>query len=329
MSGELVERARVQRGSGAVLKTRLSIIRSRDWAVPVFVFEGDTDVGPYAVWISRIKDDLRYEVLPGAGKDQLLDLRRRLSADSTDLSPGVYYFVDRDFDDLKGQAPGPDLFCTETYSVENYFITEDVLHSLLTDDFRCPGPCADRANVVDLFRRVRSDACAALRDANLRLWRAKKLGIRGPGARDQIAQYAMISFDRVARNPDADLQALISLEREPSDDESVEIDQEFEALVPLERHRGKFLLAFFVRWLELIAAERKRAGQTLFERTLDLKFSAQKLSLRLLATHTPVPTGVREIVQRAITYLPPNVVIAGRAIGKQEDLFADAVRTPH
>src|ERR1700730_10737157 len=116
-------RARISRNSGAVLKTELITIRSRNSAIPVLVFEGDTDVGPYSVWISRVRDGWNYVSLPGRGKDQLLDLRQRLASDTTDVKRGVFFFVDRDFDDLRDQLPGPDIVCTDRYSIENYLVT--------------------------------------------------------------------------------------------------------------------------------------------------------------------------------------------------------------
>src|SRR5687767_4510556 len=106
----LVDRARQSRRSGAVLKIFVANARSRDEAVPIFIFEGRGDFGPYRVWISRIRNDLRYARIDADGKDQALDLRQRLRSDSGNLGSGVYFFVDRDFDDLKGHTDGADIY---------------------------------------------------------------------------------------------------------------------------------------------------------------------------------------------------------------------------
>src|ERR1700733_4654915 len=115
MTDTLIDRAREYRNSGAVLKTKLSQIRSRNPSILILIFEGDSDVGPYEVWLSRICDGLEYQPLPGTGKAQLLDLRRRLAA-QPELAKLVYFFVDRDFDDLRGQPAGRDMFCSDCYS---------------------------------------------------------------------------------------------------------------------------------------------------------------------------------------------------------------------
>ena len=133
---DLVDRARLGRRSGAALKVQLSNLRSRWGAVRIFVFEGREDVGPYEAWINRIDGELRYMPLAGAGKGQLLDLRRRLRSDQTGLRKNTFFFVDRDYDQLRGQRPGADVFCTDTYSIENGLISRRTLISVLVDEFR-------------------------------------------------------------------------------------------------------------------------------------------------------------------------------------------------
>ena len=138
-NSEFVNHARNHRSSGAALKIRVSNVRSRNPTAIIAVVEGPEDIGPYEVWINRISDALSFEFVPGAGKSQLLDFRRRMASDRTGLSRGTYLFVDRDFDGLRGQKEGADIFCTEAYSVENYLVSTTILKSILTDEFRCTG----------------------------------------------------------------------------------------------------------------------------------------------------------------------------------------------
>src|SRR5260370_25890888 len=154
MITDATTRARNSRNSGAVLKAELITIRSRNRSIPVLVFEGDTDVGPYSVWISRARDDWNYVSLPGKGKDQVLDLRERLANDTTEVKCGVFFVVDRDFDDLRNQLPGPDVCCTESYSTENYLVSESILMNVLIDEFRCATRHETRTRILDLFRVV-------------------------------------------------------------------------------------------------------------------------------------------------------------------------------
>lgn len=297
MTSELVERLRGGRHSGAVLKAKLSQIRARNRTVAVFVYEGVDDVGPYSVWISRLDSSLSYEPLPGTGKRQVLDLRIRLQEDKAGLRSGVYFFVDRDFDDLRGQAPGPDIYCTTSYSVENYLVSERVLAALLTDEFRCTADTDDRDNVLKLFREVLGQFSTAMCEPNRRLFRGSRLNIRSGRASNTIGKYVQISLASIAvAYTEQSLSLLIPLDREPTTAECVDVDQEFERLSPLSRHRGKYFIAFFLRWLELLASERKNGNAGLFSSTLDVKFSAHKLSLKALALHGQIPEGLAEFI---------------------------------
>src|SRR5690625_5120984 len=123
---DLVSKMREGRRSPAVLKTALSHLRSVRPDSAIFVFEGAEDVGVYEVWISRCKICPEYEALPGKGKDQLLGLRKMLREDTTGLRRAVYFFLDRDFDGLKGQTSGADVYVHDTYSVENCLACDEV-----------------------------------------------------------------------------------------------------------------------------------------------------------------------------------------------------------
>lgn len=293
MASSLLERARNGRHSGAVLKTQLSNIRSRDESISIFVFEGHQDVGPYTVWISRVRDEFRYTALPGQGKDQLLDLRRRLLSDLGGLGKGVYFFIDNDYDGYKEQAPGPDIFCTRAYSIENYLVTERVLKSLLGDEFRCVAVNDDEVKVVQLYREVLQKFCLVMRVPNERIFQARKLKISCSGINNSINRYISIELKGVeTRYTDEDLKELIPLEREPTLRECADLADDFNRMDSAMCHRGKFLYEFFLRWLELLANERKVGVNDLFEEKIDLKFSAQRISKRLLATHSSFPEGL-------------------------------------
>lgn len=292
----LVERARQHRSSGAVLKTRLSHLRSRYPHAPICIFEGEEDVGPYRVWLYRVRSDLNYEPLPGSGKGQLLDLRRRLKADTTGLSKSVFLFVDRDFDDLRGQSPGNDIYCTSTYSFENELVTESVVVNILSDEFQCTGENDDRTKVLKLYHKCLDEFISSMRDVNQRMFRGKALGIRGDGVREELRSYVHISFNEVRKTfDDDDLKKLVHLHREPTSDECARVDPLFLALGdPAARHRGKFLLAFLLRWTAALAMEKRRPGQKVFSETKDIHFTPDRLSPVSLAARSHVPAGLTE-----------------------------------
>jgi hypothetical protein len=162
MTESLLERLKNARTSGAVLKVRLSNLRARHPAAIVLIFEGNDDVGVYRSWISRIDDQFHYEPLPGQGKGQLLDLRRRLQSDTNNLAAGTFFFIDRDFDGLRGQSPGSDVYCTHSYSIENDLVSEHTCTNILTDEFRCTAETEDRDLALTIFRVVLARFASAM-----------------------------------------------------------------------------------------------------------------------------------------------------------------------
>ena len=297
-SSEFVNRAREHRSSGAVLKIKVSNIRSRTRTAIIAVVEGPTDVGPYEVWIGRILHELTIEFIPGAGKSQLLDFRRRMKDDRTGSIIGTYLFVDRDFDGLRGQEEGEDIFCTEAYSIENYLVSPIILRSILTDEFRCTAETDHRDNILKLFCAVLSEFNDCIRDANLRIYRTRRLRIVGRGIEERISSYVDVSVHDVKKVcDDVEAQKLIRFDREPTMEEIESLQDNFESLDPLVHYRGKFLLAFFKLWLRRLAAERKHPEQSLFPENASRSFSVGNVNLRSLASRASLPHGLEHFVQ--------------------------------
>lgn len=291
-------RIRAHRSSGAVLKVKVSNIRSRNRSAVIAVVEGVTDIGPYEVWIGQIEHDLKIEFAPAAGKSQVLDFRRRMQGDQSGLAGGIYMFVDRDFDGLRGQRGGDDIFCTASYSIENYFVSEAILRSILTDEFQCTAETTHREEIVELFADLFRQFIDCIRDANRRIYQGRRLGLLKANIDDKISKYVDISHSRVRKMYDEKrLAELLVFDREPFIDETESIDAEFEALDPLLSYRGKFVLAFFLVWLVKIGEEGKRSGQTVFPSTARVRFSPTSLTLRSLATRSALPCGLEIFVR--------------------------------
>lgn len=292
-----VEHLRSGRKRAVVLKLLLSQFRSRDQSSPVLVFEGPEDVGPYEVWIRRIVDDAIYEPIPANGKGQLLEFRASLANDQNSLSNRVYFFVDRDFDELRGYPEGPDLFRTSAYSVENYLVTAKVLNGILLDEFKCAGDPNERESVTVCFSKVLKEFVEIMAAPNRRLFQAVQLGIRILHKEEKIQKYISVSVDEVtAIYSEVTAADTIRLEREVLTTECTAINQQFDLLPPLTRHRGKFALAFFLKWLDELAAERKNPKKGVFQKPCSITFSSAAITLRSLATRSEMPEGLREFI---------------------------------
>lgn len=304
MASNIVDSLREGRRVPAVLKVKLAHIRTRKRGVPVFVFEGVDDVGPYQVWIERCKGGCSYEPLTADGKKQVLDFRALLQHDAQGLAKNVFFFVDRDFDDLQEHESGPDIFITEDYSIENTLVSDRVLEGLLNDELRCSGEVIDKERVLSKFREVLAQFLNLMSEANRLLYVANVFGIRLVNKEERVSKYVNISLTSVAAAHSLDdLNRLIVLERAPTAIEMQRASVEFDKLEPHSRHRGKFVLDFFRRWVALVADARKVGDPSLFSRAVRHSFSGEQLRMRTLADRSDIPIGlekfVSEICQRA------------------------------
>ena len=302
----LLTNLRESRKSPSVLKARIIAVRSRDRVKPIFVFEGIEDIGPYSVWIGRCYDTIAFEPLPANGKEQILLFRNNAHRHETHLMAGIYFFIDRDFDDLKGFSAGSDLFMTNMYSVENYLVSERVLESILVDEFKCAGERIDR--VLSLFHTVMQSFFEAMSPANRRIFYARRLsiGFAGGGIENRVTKYIVTEVESARALADCDaLKVLIPLEREPNTEEAQKIDPEFDELDPNSRHRGKFILEFFLKWLDLLAEERFTGTRAVFASSIRPHFSTQQLTMRSLATRSDVPQGLKEFLRQVSESIIP------------------------
>lgn len=248
----------------AVLKAELGSVKSSCTDAKIFAYEGVDDKVIYSHWLSKIQPDLEYEPFICRNKDQLLQLWRSLKRDLTGMSKNVYFFADRDFDDLKGDEIDDSIFMTEKYSVENYLVDRHVLEEILKIEFHCHGNIEVRKEVVSLFEVNYDLFLIATFDINFRIYLARKCKIKQIGdlsiKLDELADIQLVSV----KNGSGALQEMVRLEREPTENEIEEHKNAFILLEQRNRYRGKFALLFFRKWLSLLLADRKKDGSLIF-----------------------------------------------------------------
>jgi hypothetical protein len=113
------------------------------------------------------------------------------------LNKGVYFFIDKDFDGLKGYDKGPDVYVTETYSFENALVTSEVLREILTVDMHCHSAPQIRDAVVEKFEEVYSSFLDVTRAHNHRIYLARRLGIDSKPLPDKLNRLATVSLLKV------------------------------------------------------------------------------------------------------------------------------------
>jgi len=301
MNLEIVDKARKGRKSPGALKVKLSQLRSRFQDLPILIVEGDEDVGPYEAWISRVINVGVLKLLPGSGKEQLLGLRKLLSQDETGLTDRVYFAVDRDFDDLLGQEPGPDIFCTDRYSVESYVIEEHVVASVLRDELRLEEGSKMYEASIKAYGKTLNELMAALTCVNFRIYCCRRLGVDFLSKVPEIRKFVGVHLTQIV--PKVDDQVLadelpVATELPSSSLESLRID--FNSLDPRSRHRGKFLFQFLTCWIEKLIEEARNPSGKVFKDKHNIKFHSASLTLRSLATRSEMPVGLQEFASRMV-----------------------------
>jgi hypothetical protein len=251
---QYLEAMRAARDRAAVLKIALVELRSRFPDIMIFVFEGIDDKIVYYHWVRRVSPGIVYEALPCGSKRNVLRLREVCARDMNDLSERVYYFIDRDFDDFGNFAKTKNTFMTDYYSVENYLVSDSIFDDILTNEFHCHARPEVRQRIRVLFGALHESFLLVSRAINFRIFVARKLQIDILTAiPDKLNKIFVVNLTDVTLVSSP--ESIIRLHREPESDEIESMNNEFGSLEPSTRYRGKFLLKFFLRWLELLADE--------------------------------------------------------------------------
>lgn len=293
---QYVEKMRAARNGSSVLKLNLVSLRSSLPKVPIFAFEGKDDKAVYFHWTRRVRNDLDYHPFPCDGKEQVLQLRDIVERDMSGLSHGVYFFVDRDFDDLRGRTASGNTFMTDSYAIENYLVDECVLNELLKNEFNCHLAIAQAVEVKGIFKAVYEKFLGLTYDINLYLYVVRRLGVKliAP-LPDKITKVVEVLIDDV-KLKNFDIDALIRTERKILMEEVEEFRAQFNELSPASRYRGKFAMMFFMKWLEELAIDYNGENPKLFKKIPNTKVHYQKITIDTLACKSILPAGFVDFV---------------------------------
>jgi len=291
-----LEHLKASRRTPAVLKLELAQLRASLPDIAVFAFEGDDDKIIYAQWIKRIRE-MEYEPFPCGGKSGFLMLRGVILRDRGDLGRNVFFFVDRDYDDLRGEAQSDNVFMTDNYSIENYLVTAEVLIELLKNEFHCHARPDVRNAIKEIFSLAYDGFLDATREVNRRIYVARKLRIEL--ARDlpkRVGTLARVELERVARSDEAP-EEIVVFSVDPAQKDWNSLSDEFDKLDSRSRYRGKFALLFFQQWLRLLVTEYGAPKLGLFkELSVESKARSAELVVSNFASKSQIPTGLAEFI---------------------------------
>jgi len=266
--------------------------------IVIFACEGKADKLIYYYWIQRLRAGLNYENYVCGNKGNTLKLFDALRRDMTGIGARVYYFVDRDFDGLQGRQPNDNIFMTCRYSIENYLVCPEALDDILRIEFHCDGDPAVRREVTEKFSTLYAKFLVETQSLNFRIFLARLIPIRQVGEiTGKINAIANVEVhDVVAVGEPANI---VPLERDPSPEETQLWREDFGRLEPAMHYRGKFALAFFSRWLELLRKDRQADKPLIFPAMDKVPYAINgNFNLEVLATKAILPTGLREFLAK-------------------------------
>ena len=309
MSDAGIEKLRRERENANKLLIQYNKIRSRHESALVCSFEGYDDVTFYDTMFGKISANIRYVPYVCKGKDQVLQLRQILARNVAADSHLVRYFVDHDFDGLKGHPPGENLYVTPCYSIENLLVGQVVLEGLLRAEYRCHDDYAaqDVEVIGKLFEDRVSEFISCMRDVNCWLHSARTQGIILGEMKDDIKKYLRISLKAITTNAQAgELQVLIGYASAPDVTKLTASLPAFEALDPMKDWRGKFWFAFFRKFLKFLKDDRGTKNPQYFAQKASMSFAPDGDIIRSLASMIAVPQCLHQFGLRMIAAQPSS-----------------------
>ncbi|CDI08351.1 DUF4435 domain-containing protein [Agrobacterium pusense] len=294
---DLVAEARAKKESAPVSFARFLEIRAVLPDCAIAAVEGRDDIGVWSVWFVRCGVNDHIEVLPCNGKEKVFELRQILARNRRERTDNIRYFIDRDYDDWGEHQPASDVFMTDRYSIENYFICERVLSHALNTLFQCAAAPGHRQPIIDKFHlafeayRVASDEVQKRTYCRIRL-KVKKGDTLPKKLKDIVQPAASYDYAPLATIPVA--------EPECSDPSTlVSLRHEFEQLNFRNRARGKYHRAFFQHFLQSLQKERDPTSRELFPADKpEAHFQYSALNLSELAGVSDMPINLEEFVQK-------------------------------
>lgn len=293
-----VQRLRDARASPAVLKARLVTFRSSRPGVLVFAFEGGDDKIIYYQWIRRLRPGLQYEPFPCDGKRDLRKLKNLAYRDVNGIENGLYYFVDRDFDDLTGFDDEDHVFMTDRYSVENYLVDKVVLEETLKNEFPCHAEPLVRDRILSTFAQDYQRFLELTRVLNLRVFLSRRVPVhtidRIPEKLSSMVDLNALGDVRPSATPP---DQVVRFAAEPDVQTAALLEAEFDQLQAAARYRGKFSYKFFITWLLMLSEELRNRTTSLFS-GIDPQATARisELVLGSFAAKSDLPARLNEFL---------------------------------
>lgn len=252
-------------------------LRSRNPNGMVFAFEGAEDPVFYSSAVERCGLNYQFHILVVDGKDMVLGLRALLkSSTEAKFGDGVAFFIDADFDGTKGHPHGLDLYVTPCYSIENLIANKSTLKRLLELDFKLYEDALhdDMAKVMELFETVAKEYSNALRETNQLIHFGRTVSSSICNSKITSIEETSTKFFRfhtedfkiTSTHQGEDLKKLVKFDSNFDISNITHSESEFNKLSPLIDWRGKFLLAVYCQFIQILVEDRNSSTPKVFSK---------------------------------------------------------------
>jgi len=266
-----------KKGALAVSIMRFNKLRGKLPDERILVVEGDEDPVFYSAIFGRLGVDDCDIFFIANGKDNVLGLRDYIDRSKEAPKSGeTIYFVDKDFDGLKGMPSGEDIYVTPTYSIENIVVSRSGLRQLLLSRFKLAD--ADTFDDVDLilgkFDVLLRQHENALAEANRIIHFVRKRSLAGEkytsgSISESLSKFADIDHTDLSVRQVATGNALLDLISVCKAIDATEFDKlknEFQSLDSVTEWRGKFLYYLFRRFVSILSEDRNSKTPRFFSK---------------------------------------------------------------
>lgn len=268
----------------------------------VLLVEGNDDVTFIDACLCRFNPEARSKIATFNcnGKGNVLRLHDLINESMEISLDNFWCFIDKDFDGMRGHAPSEKIWMTPTYSFENLLVSETVLTSLLSGEFRCNDVdgAQDMAEIISHFGIFLSSYAIALRFANLCAFHARSRDIETHSHDNTITPTISVDFPNVKTSlSDEDILVRMGRRAPLERIQVMSSEMDFNTLDPVTEWRGKFLLAAFVAFLEALKHDRGRRNPNIFSKKAKMTFDPRTDSVRTFSSLATLPESLKSYLK--------------------------------
>jgi len=274
----------------------------------VCIFEGE-DGKYFSPRVSFALGVAKWYGVHAGGKEKVLEIHKRLTTHPSYKDFRFACFIDADYDHWTDRSQTTNLYCTKTYSIENFYTTADAVREIIANEFGISefGDEAEDFNkIISTYLDLLDITCYSLSEFNF-IAKAHRIMERDGKSRCKLnlnniklSDLVTIELDNVTANYDVENPVSIF-----KDARNIVIDadalSESKATLPKEswsdKFRGKQQIDFLRTWLSILKQDRCSKNPTFCAKSGNVKLSLSKENcLSELSQYATTPSCLKDFL---------------------------------